>query len=182
MHLTDDRPVLTYSQVREWQRRIAEIPLHIAALQAESVEIGRKLEAAKVIMGGDLSNDRVEVAEQASFAVFADPSEQRDDPFPDTVLKAVGTLSGAPKPAEIKQWIVEHGTESAAKAAAKPYFYTVLMRHARTGRLIKEGDGYRLPSSSPEGEAGGGDPRPAQSLNPLETSAPLPAAAEAGGI
>lgn len=182
MHMSDDRPVLTYSQVREWQRRFAEIPLHIAALQTESLDIGRKLEAAKVIMG-DIPNDKVAISEKASFteALTGSP-QQSDDPFPEIVLKAVDAIKGAPKPAEIKRWVIKHGAASAAETAAKPYFYTVLMRHARTGRLIKEGDGYRLPSSSPQGEAGEGG-SPADSVtSPLETSAPLAAAAEAGGI
>ncbi len=163
MHVRDDRPVLTYSQLREWQRRIAEIAVQAAALQAESLMLGHKLDAAKVIIGGDLPlDDEAELATQASVPEELDKDET-GDPFPEVVLKAVAALGGAPKPSDIKQWITKYGTGAAPHKATQAYFYTVLMRHARAGRLIKEGDRYRLPTSSPEGETGGWAP-PADSI------------------
>ncbi|MEO8715004.1 MAG: hypothetical protein ABI369_08320 [Acetobacteraceae bacterium] len=156
--MRDDQPLLTYSQVREWQSRITEIAEQVGALQAESVTVARKLEAAKIIIG-DLPGDKTDIAPQVSMS-FA---ERASDPLPEVVLKAVDALGGAPKPGEIRRWITDHETAGAAQAATKPYFYTVLMRYARTGRLIKDGGGYRLPASSPQGEAGGVAP-PASSI------------------
>lgn len=160
MHMSDDRPVLTYSQVREWQHRVGEIAVQVMALQEESATLIRKLEAAKVIMG-DLPSDEIGNAARMSLAATLSDKERQpeDQSLSDAVLKAVDALRGAPKAGQIKQWIIEHGIGEAVEKVTQPYFYTILMRHARTGRLIKDRDGYRYPASSPKGEAGeGGSP------------------------
>jgi len=160
MYMSGDRPVLTYSQVREWQHRVGEIAVQVMALQEESATLIRKLDAARVIMG-DLPSDEAGNAAQMSRAEILPVKERElgDQSLSDEVLKAVDALPGSPKPGQIKQWIIERGLGDIAEKAAQPYFYTVLMRHARTGRLIKDGDGYRRPASSPKGEAGeGGSP------------------------
>jgi len=160
MYMSDDRPVLTYSQIREWQHRVGELAVQVMALQEESATLVRKLDAARIIMG-ELPSDEIGNAARMSMAEMLSDKEREpgDQSLSDIVLEAVDALPGAHKPGQIKQWIIEHGSADVAQKATQPYFYTVLMRHARTGLLIKDGKGYRRPASSPKGEAGeGGSP------------------------
>jgi hypothetical protein len=150
-----DEPILTRSQVRAWQTRRREIELEIQALQVEATAIERKLDAVRVLLGS-LPDEDSEAQEQD----MANTERGGVHPsFMDSVLIAVDKLGGTPSPSEIRTWLSEHGSTPAVRTQAqKPYFYAVIMRHARARRLIKIGDGYRLSTSSPEGEAGADDP------------------------
>ena len=98
------------------------------------------------------------------------------------VLAAVEAVGGSPKAPAIRQWIAKNNPAIETKLLANPaYLYTVLTRHVVAGRLAKRGKRYRLPSSSPKGEAGGVAP-PADSVtSPSTTCGPSQAAPEAGG-
>ena len=167
MDIQYDHPVLTLSQVRGWQSRAGEIAIQVRDLQAESVDISRKLDAVKVIMGSLPSDDDIS---HAAIPLDVRDAMQAvsDGAFQDVVIQAVGSIHGIPKAGEIKRWIIDHADSfpGAAEKANRPYFYTILMRHAQNGRLIKEGDGYRLPTSSPEGETEGPNPPVLAQLNP----------------
>ena len=82
----------------------------------------------------------------------------------------------------IRYWIAKNNPAVDAKLNASPaYFYTVLVRHTRAGRLAKRSRGYRLPQNSPKGETGGMAP-PASLTSPLDRKRIAPSDAEAGGI
>jgi hypothetical protein len=154
MFNNDDKPVLRLSDVRAWQTRAVEIAEAMQSLNEEATQISRKLDAVRVIMGV-LPTDDVTPPDMESSG-----QEAEDDivaePFPDTVIRAVREIGGAPEPSVIRRWIREHGpTTKARERADTQYIYTCLMRHAEGKRLIKVGNGYSLPTSSPKGEAGG---------------------------
>ena len=80
--------------------------------------------------------------------------------FQDYVVTAIEAMGGVPRPVEIRTWIRENGPTPAIRMQAdKPYFYCVLMRQAKNGRLVKVGEGYRLPARSAQAEAGGWSPQ-----------------------
>jgi hypothetical protein len=130
------------SEARAWQRRIAEIRVERMALDAEKKWLTGKLDAAKVLIGEipDADVEHVALAPQ-------DFNEEEQGPLlGNAILDAVKELRGSPEPWQIKQWIMANRGIHITGKAAQPYFYTVLSRHARSGRLIKDGDGYCLPS------------------------------------
>jgi hypothetical protein len=176
-----DDPILTYAQVRAWQARRNEIDNHIQALQDEHIALSRKLEAVRVIMGDLPTLDGEQGEPKTEHAPLDQEDSEGSEPFPETVLLAVGALGGAPIPRMIRRWLKENGSTAATRARADaPYFYTTLMRHAAGGRLIKEGEGYRLPTSSPQGEAGADDPGRLTRLTPNDQRT-VRSSAEAGG-
>lgn len=155
-----DEPILMRSQVRAWQARREEIAEVVQALRDEDAALAHKLDAVRVILGDvpadDIAGDAVVPAATAEPVAGEAGEPQQKRSFPDSVLAAVGALGGAPRPNEIRTWLCERGATDAIRyQAAKPYFYAVLMRHAAAGRLIKVGDGYSLPTSSAQAEAGG---------------------------
>jgi len=156
-----DETVLTLSQVRTWQMRQQEIGDTIQALQEEAADISRKLDAVRVIMGALPGNDVARTLAVGEQSPQTAPESGREEFFPESLIEAVRTLGGAPRPNEIRTWLCEHGATNAIKTqAGKPYFYAVLMRHARAGRLIRVGKGYSLPKSSAQAETGADDPGP----------------------
>ena len=179
MHMDRDKPLLTRADVRVWQTRMEELLSAEQTIQQEKAELIRKLEAARVFMGDSADPSEAEEPSQMS---MAEPMAQ---PLPSTSITelvplAVKSLGGAPNPSQIKSWILAHSSSpSVRESVIKPYFYTVLMRHAQSGRLIKEGTGYRLPSGSSKGETGVGDP--GSKLTPKQVWMPLEAARKAGG-
>ena len=149
----DDRPVLRFSDVRAWQNRAVEIAETMRSLHDEATQISRKLDAVRIIMG-ELPTDDAAPADMESSRQDAEDSAAAES-FPETVIHAVRAIGGAPEPRIIRRWISENAsTPKARERADTQYFYTCLMRHAASGRLIKVGDGYGLPTSSPEGEPG----------------------------
>jgi hypothetical protein len=167
--LGNDEPILTRTQVRAWQDRLDEISAYLMALHDEAAVLTRKLDAAKVLMEdmppshiGILKNLDANADDEES----SDSQTRREDQLSNVVIRAVTAIPGSPKPSEIKNWILCHSNspQETLEKAKQPYFYTVLMRHTQKGRLFKDGDGYRLPPSSPEGENRGVTP-PANSLN-----------------
>ena len=157
MYINHDKPLLTAlrSEVRKRQLRLTEISASVQSLQQEAANLSRWLEAAKVIMGELPDGDEEQPLSRDGTALLTlDTASEQS--FSDLVLRAVRAMGGAPKPADIKQWVLTNvDVPSVKEAVGKQYFYTVLMRHARKGQLIKEGAGYRLPHGSPQGEAGG---------------------------
>ena len=149
-------PLLTLEQVMGWRDRVRQIGDVRRALDDEEADLSRKLEAVKVLFG-DIPNEETPSEEPAVDAGSPEPDDQADaEPFQDVILKAVGVVGGAPEPKVIRRWIAAHGsTQSIRERADKQYFYTCLMRHAQNGRLVKVGDGYALPTSSPQGETEG---------------------------
>jgi hypothetical protein len=147
-----DRPILTLAQVRQWEERSTEIETQMVRLRDEAADLARKLEAARVLMGG--------VQEEEAKASRPDEtSSSGGDGVPTSVLRAVTALEGSPRPAEIRGWIKANIPTAYEKLQRSPtYLYTALLRHAQQGRLVKEGDGYRLPASSARAETGAGDP------------------------
>jgi hypothetical protein len=162
-----DDPILTWAQVLTWQARQREIGGAIRTLQDEAEGISRKLDAVRVILGDLPSYPGAVTDSDHPFPGQNDrPSSEpavdevldrlQSETFSEAVAIAVGRIGGAPRPNEIRTWLREHGATEAMRAQAdKPYFYSVLMRHATSGRLIKEGEGYRLRTRSPEGDTGG---------------------------
>jgi hypothetical protein len=153
-----DQPILMLSQVRAWQARQREIETDIQALQAEAKDIERRLEAVRVLLGSLPDEDDPETQDGVNTGRGGQTSEEihSSASFMDSVLIAVAKLGGLSSPGEIRTWLREHGSTPAIRMQAeKPYFYAVIMRQARAGRLIKVGDRYRLPTSSPQGETGG---------------------------
>ena len=130
---------------------MGEIAIQVRALLAESADISRKLEAVKVIMGFFPSDDDISHADTPP-PVSESALIISDEAFQDVVIRAVGSIQGAPKAGEIKRWIIDRAGSfpGMAEKANRPYFYTILMRHAQNGRLIKDGDGYRLPIRPPQ--------------------------------
>jgi hypothetical protein len=155
---TSDRPLLTLGHVRAWEARRQEIVDAMRALQEEDAKLARKLEAAQVFMI-DLPPDNVvgDVAPVGHQSVDDEDGDARERGlFPDEVLHAVSMIGGAPPPKTIRSWLRQNGTTPFVRDRAdKQYFYTTLMRHAENGRLIKVGEGYSLPASSPQGETEG---------------------------
>jgi hypothetical protein len=153
-----DRPILTLTQVRQWERRLTEIEALTTKLSEEATDLTRKLEAARVLMG-DVTDGETK-ASPAGNGEGVSP----DGGVPASVLRAVEALNGtAPKPADLKNWIKVNIPSAYEKLQRSPtYLYTALLRHVQMGRLVKEGDGYGLPTSSAQAETGGVAP-PAQS-------------------
>ncbi len=168
--LGNDAPILTRTQVRAWQDRLDEISAYLMALHDEAAVLTRKLDAAKVLLE-EIPVSHIGILKNLKSDADEDPNEsltRREDQLSNVVIRAVTALPGSAKPSEIKQWIFDHlaGPQDTIEKAKQPSFYTVLMRHAQKGRLIKEGDGYRLPTSSAQAEAGGVAPRLTHSVNP----------------
>jgi hypothetical protein len=147
--MLDNKLILTAAQVqqlRQWQARSAQIETAMSKLRDEAADIARKLEAAKVLMGG-AAEEEVQTSDGVA---------QEEEGVPITVLRAVGTIGGAPKPAQIRDWIKANVPSAAEKLQRTPtYLYTALLRHSQQGRLIKDGEGYRLPTSSARAGTGG---------------------------
>lgn len=181
MYMDHDQPLLTVGTVRAWEARLAELGDSIRAQQEEVATLTRKIEAAKVLMEALHMSD-AESAFDPSELRAQDDTAAPEESISHAVLAAVSAMKGAPKAAAIRAWINTHNPAVGAKLEESPaYLYTTLMRHVRGGRLAKRGKGYRLPQSSPKGETGGVAPPVDSIASPLQTSAPLPAAAEAGG-
>lgn len=148
----EDRPLLTLAQVREWQARHTEIGREMQTLQAEQGFLARKLEAAKILMG-----DIPALSEGTADGPNEPHSSENvaGTSLADAALQAVEALGNLPRPEAIKAWISERYPDLAEKLKSSPnYFYTVLIRHVQKGRLVREGTGYRLAASSPQGETG----------------------------
>ena len=151
-----DKPILTMAQVREWQARSAEIAVAMRAMNEEMAGLARKLEAAKILIG-ELPEMEIAVSTELPPAERGEtePDQTHAESLSDAALDAVAALGNVPRPDAIKKWIVESRPAHRERLASSPnYFYTVLIRHVQKGRLIREGNGYRLPTSSPQGEAG----------------------------
>jgi hypothetical protein len=164
---TSDRPLLTLAQVRAWEARIQEIAAAVQALRDEEAQLSRKLEAVHVLVDDLSAVDvcHIEIAPQQPIQTATErPANEEEDTrkrgaFPDAVIMAISTIGGAPLPKTIRAWLRENGATAFIRGKADTqYFYTSLMRHAENGRLIKVGDGYRLPTSSAQAETGVGDP------------------------
>jgi len=161
MHTEHDKPILTLAQVQNWQIRMAEIANSIRAMQEEAADLTRKLDAAKVIMG-ELPEPHE--SEQMTMVEIVPPTPARQA-SPDatsvtaSVVAAVGALGHRAKPPAIRQWISDNRPLASEKLQTTPqYLYSVLKRLRAGKRLIKERGVYRVPASSPRGEAGAGDP------------------------
>jgi hypothetical protein len=147
-----DKPLLTLSLLRGWQERESELVTSMHKMGEEVLSLRRKIEAAKVIMGD--GPDSPPIPEAAS-ATSSAPATEESDSLAEMVLNAVAALGNSPKPAEIRQWIVQHSPILGERLEVNAnYFYTVLGRHLRKGRLVKDGSGYRRPANSPQGETG----------------------------
>ena len=147
-----DQPLLTVSQVKQWQDRIAEIGTVMQDLQKELASLTTKVEAAKVFM--------VDMPESMSETVVEQPpSEPSGQDAAGLVVATIKSIGGQARPATIKERLAQAPTGSyASKLAQGPYFYTVLMRLTRAERLVKEDGLYRLPTSSAQAETGVGAP------------------------
>ena len=178
-----NQPLLTLEQVMGWRDRVRQIGDVRRSLDDEESDLSRKLEAVKVLFG-DIPTEETPSEEPAIDASSAEPDNQTDaEPFGDVVLKAVGVIGGAPEPKVIRRWIAANGvTQSIRERADKQYFYTCLMRHAQTGRLVKVGDGYALPTSSPQGETEGLAPSASETAENGKTYGGTEERPEAGGI
>lgn len=159
MTVTYDKPILTVSEVREWQTRSVELTASIRSMTSELALLGQKLEAAKIIMGELPSIDAPAkgTTAEAAHAEQGEEEAAQDDSLPGAALAAVAALGNLPKPDAIKKWIAGSSPALAERLKVSPnYFYTVLIRHVQKGRLIREaGGGYRLPNASPQGDTGG---------------------------
>ncbi len=177
------RPLLTLEQVMGWRDRVRQIGDVRRALDDEEADLSRKLEAVKVLFG-DIPTEEIPSEEPTIDASSPEPDDQTDaEPFGDVVLKAVGVIGGAPEPKVIRRWIASNGaTPGIRERADKQYFYTCLMRHASSGKLIKVGDGYALPTSSPQGETEGLTPSASESAENGKTIGGTEERPEAGGI
>jgi hypothetical protein len=143
-----DTPLLTLSQIQEWQNERNQLAAEMAAMNERLARLDRKLEAAKVFVP-----DAEKEAEKSEIEVLE--AHAASDSLSDVVLIAVGTLGGSPKPAAIRRRVAQLNPTLGAKLAeSSSYFYTVLGRHLHKGRLVKHGGGYRLAKPSPNGEAG----------------------------
>ena len=151
MYMKAEQPLLTPSQVRQWQDRIAEIDAAMTDMQQERARLARRVEAAMVFME-DMPESPIE-------PIVEPPLPEPDgQDAGDLVVAAVKAIGGQARPATIKERLAQAAADSYAhKLAQGPYFYTVLMRLARAERLVKEGGQYRLPQSSAQAETTAGD-------------------------
>lgn len=146
-HYKIDEPILTIAQVMNWQRRMLELTSQVHDLQEEIAGLGRKLDAAKVLMGG------LPMVTEAPKGEPAEIETANEENIADAVLTAVDALGDLPSPAQIREWIWKEKPTLVPKMKRSPnYFYTVLLRHVQKKRLIKVGSGYRR--VSPHGETG----------------------------
>jgi hypothetical protein len=192
MYMQSDKPLLTLAQMQGWQAQADRLAEEIRGKTAELASLTRRIETAKAFVAS-LPDDE-QVSFEATNTSISAPSgddgcaeiaDTQEDSISGGILAAVAALGGAPKPAVIRRWIAKNNVAVDTKLVARPgYLYTALMRHVRAtpARLVKRGKGYRLPASSPKGEAGGVAP-PADSVtSPSTTCGPSQAAPEAGGI
>jgi hypothetical protein len=146
--------LLTITQVRAWERRLAGIADDIKKLASEADDLSRKLHAARIFMPPE-----IETAEPIAEAKPSEPEpsskNESEESLSEAVLDAVGQLGGAPKPMQIRRQIAKTNPALGAKLVTSPnYFYTVLVRHVQRRRLTRQGSGYTLPNDSPNGETG----------------------------
>lgn len=178
--------LLAGAQVQRWLSRQAEITAAIDALQSEAADIKRKLDAVQVLFGSvpseGGSDQTFAYIQNGSMSETHPHSEESDKQnFSEVIIEAIKALGGVPKPAEIKQWIISHNGGEIAHRAKQQYFYTALSRSVSKERLIKEGDGYRLPTSSAEAETGVATPDP-ETHSDGKTYGGTEERPEAGGI
>ena len=176
-------PLLTLEQVMGWRDRVRQIADARRALDDEESDISRKLEAVKVLFGDILAEGSASGPSIVN-ASISEPDDQADaESFLGVVLKAVEALGGSPEPKVIRRWIASNGaTPGIRERADKQYFYTCLMRHAGSGKLIKVGDGYALPTSSPQGDTEGLHPSASETEENGKTIGGTEERPEAGGI
>jgi hypothetical protein len=160
MYMSSNTPLLTLSQVREWELRKAEIQASIAAQTEEMATLSRKIDAARALMEalsvGEGWSDLPPTLGDGPSQEEAEPQAAPDESISNIVLTAVGAVKAPAKAPAVKNWIVAHHPAVGAKLEANPaYLYTTLTRHVRAGRLTKRGKGYRVVQSSPKGETGG---------------------------
>jgi hypothetical protein len=154
MYMNSDRPLVTTSEVKQWQDRIVEIDTAMHDMQQERISLARKVEAAMVFME-DIPASTSETVIESS------PPEPDGHDAADLIVAAIKSVGGHGRPATIKKRLANQAPigSYASKLAASPYFYTVLMRLTRADRLIKEEGGqYRLPQCSAQAETGAGAP------------------------
>jgi hypothetical protein len=140
-------------QLHAWLTRKDEIAearhAHNEALRAldkEESHINGKLDDLRKVLEGEPVNGAP--PDEPKAGAYTRPDETSDgESFPEAVIGAVKAFRGNPLPNEIRSWLCANGSTAAIREqASKPYFYAVLMRHVRKGRLAKVDDGgYRLP-------------------------------------
>lgn len=143
--------LLTVEDVAKWREEERVCEEAIKASQLRLADIQRRLEAASVFM------DDQPAQMQPSPASDLRPADTDDhnDSLGDVVVSAISALGGAPKPSVIRRWIDNNHPAWRARLEVHPnYFYTVLIRRTKSGKLVKRGKGYRLPPVSPQGETG----------------------------
>jgi hypothetical protein len=152
-YMTNDTPLLTLSQVRDWEARRAELRSLLARNTEELELLTLKIDAAKnlidllpVDMARSLTEELTESAENST------PNSKGDNSVSHVVLSAVIAQKGSAKANVIREWISEHHPSVSEKLVANPaYLYTSLMRHVKAGRLAKRGKSYRVPKSPSAG-------------------------------
>lgn len=149
--MTNDTPLLTLSQVRDWEARCVELRLLLTKSTEELDLLTLKIDAARKLIDllpRDMAFSPSEQPVETAQATPAD--EQSDESISDVVLSAVVALKGSAKANVVRDWIAKnHPTVSARLDANPAYLYTSLMRHVRGGRLAKRGKSYRIPKLSP---------------------------------
>ena len=152
MYMKAPDTLLTISQVKQWQDRIAEIGTIMQDLQKELAILTPKVEAAKVFMA--------DMPKSTGEAITDQPlPEPEGREAGDLIVATIKSIGGKVRPATIKERLAQTPPGSHAhKLAQGPYFYTVLMRLTRAARLVKEDGLYRLPQSSAQAETGVGAP------------------------
>jgi hypothetical protein len=191
MYMHADKPLLTFAQMRDWQARADRLAEDIRVKTAELVALTRTVDAAKAYIASLPNDEQISFENGDADAAPDMPPDKHDDhdatpgaaeeSISGCILAAVAAIGGAPKPTVIRRWIAKNSPAADLKLTAQPaYIYTVLMRHVRAGRLAKRGKGYRLPTSSPKGEAGGVAPPAVPSFTDNDTGT-VASGAEAGG-
>ena len=146
-----DTPLLTLSQVREWEARKADLEQQMRAMQDELASIVRKFDAASVFVR--IQNGHAEPPGIDKPAGDQAPTET----IVDAIIRVVGDSRGsAMGPSQIKAALKASGFNVAGLEANPGYLYTVLGRLLKRGKLEKRRGAYRVParSSSPQGETG----------------------------
>jgi hypothetical protein len=139
--------LLTGADVVKWREEEKVCEETIKATQLRLAVIRRRLDAASVFM--DVQPDPALESPQVV------ETDDDIDSLGDVVGAAISAIGGAPKPIAIRQWIVKNNPVWRDRLDAHPnYFYTVLARRVKRGKLVRRGQGYRLPSVSPQGETG----------------------------
>ena len=125
--------ILTEDQIREKQSRYQELAQTIIMATEEQSKISRWLEAVSVVMGEDLIPSR-----ESEGALEDNESERPREPLIDAVARIVSDSPNPLRRRRLKDRLAEEGYSGKSLGN---YFYTVLARLQKKGKVVLLDDG-----------------------------------------